>query len=70
VPQVKADPFDIQLADDEDFADDVLQPLDDAGSKSAIFSALLAVAGLFLTVVLAMLGIVTSMDDDKAGATP
>lgn len=39
--------------------------LDDAGAKGAIFSALLTVAGLFLTVFLAMLGIVTSMDDDK-----
>jgi hypothetical protein len=39
--------------------------LDDSSTKAAIFSALLTVAGLFLTVVLAMLGIVTSMDDDK-----
>lgn len=39
--------------------------LDDPGTKGAIFSALIAVAGLFLTVLLGMLGIVTNMDDDK-----
>jgi hypothetical protein len=39
--------------------------LDDAGTKGSLFSSLLTVAGLFLTVVLGMLAIVASMSDDR-----
>lgn len=39
--------------------------MNDAGVRGAIFSAIIGVSGLFLTVMLAVLAVVTSLDDEK-----